>query len=94
MIQIHVAQHTSVNVAVSTALDVDVSTTGTVIVQTGDAPAYSGPYSVRPEVEAQSLPTAGHLMRQDLEVQGVPIYDVSNAAGGRTVYIAKKMEVI
>ena len=94
MIRIIVQAAPPVAVRAAGPARVALSVPGAVLVQGGAAPVYGGSYSVRPEVEAQSLPTAGRLMRQDLEVQGVPIYDVGNSAGGRTVYIAKKMEVI
>ena len=52
-------------------------------------PEYKGPYEVIPKVEAQTLDTAGKLMRKDVEVYAVPYFEVSNTTGGSTVYIAK-----
>ena len=57
----------------------------------GDIPVYEGPYEAIPKVEAQTLPTAKKLMTEDVTVQGVPIYEVSNEQGGNTVYIAKEL---
>lgn len=56
-----------------------------------DIPVYDGPYEAIPKVEAQTLPTAKKLMTDDVTVQGVPFYEVSNDHGGNTVYIAKEL---
>lgn len=56
-----------------------------------DVPVYDGPYEAIPKVEAQTLPTAKKLMTDDVTVHGVPFYEVSNAHGGNTVYIAKEL---
>jgi hypothetical protein len=57
-----------------------------------DAEYYAGEYEVTPKVDAQTLPTKNKLMSADLTVKGVPIYETSNNAGGKTVYIAKELE--
>ena len=57
----------------------------------GAVPIYDGPYEAIPKVEAQTLPTAKKLMTDDVTVQGVPFYEVSNDQGGNTVYIAKEL---
>ena len=52
---------------------------------------YEGPYDVTPKVTAQTLPTAKKLMREDVSVRAIPYFDVSNPAGGNTIYIAKEV---
>lgn len=58
-----------------------------VVVTTGGFP-YEGAYEVTPTVEGFTLPTARKVMREDLTVKRIPIFETSNAAGGNTVYIA------
>ena len=53
-----------------------------------DAEKYTGPYEVTPTVEGEVLPTASKLMTQDLTIKAIPVYSVSNTAGGNTFYIA------
>lgn len=52
---------------------------------------YDGPYDVTPKVTAQTLPTAKKLMRDDVSVRAIPYFDVSNPAGGNTIYIANEV---
>ena len=52
---------------------------------------YDGPYEVTPKVTAQALPTANKLMRDDVSVRAIPYFDVSNTAGGNTIYIANEV---
>ena len=59
-------------------------------VYTGGEP-YEGPYDVTPKVTAQTLPTAKKLMREDVSVRAIPYFDVSNPAGGNTIYIANEV---
>lgn len=56
-----------------------------------DADLYTGAYQVTPKTGAQVLPTAQKLMTDDVTIKPIPIYDVSNASGGRTVYIAREV---
>jgi hypothetical protein len=37
--------------------------------------------------EEQALPTAAHLLTQDVVVREIPYYEVSNPSGGYTVNI-------
>lgn len=53
---------------------------------------YNGDYEITPKVEAQIMPTKNKLMINDVEIKGVPIFSISNNAGGNTVYIAKEVE--
>lgn len=68
---------------------------GAVLAGTGghSLPDYIGPYDITPRVAAQTLLTAGKKMNKDVQIAGVPIYEVSNESGGRTVYIAHEAEL-
>ena len=57
----------------------------------GDVQAYDGPYEAIPKVTAQTLPTANKLMLEDVSVRSIPYFDVSNPAGGNTIYIANEV---
>lgn len=48
---------------------------------------YDGAYTVDPEFTAQTLPTEGKRMAQDVTVNAIYVGDTSNPAGGVTVYI-------
>lgn len=52
-----------------------------------DADYYEGEYNVRPKLTAQTLETAKKYMSQNVEVEEIPIYVVSNNSGGKTVVI-------
>ena len=52
---------------------------------------YTGSYEITPKVEAQTIPTAQKFMTSDMRIKEIPIYDVGNTSGGRTIYIAKEM---
>ena len=44
-------------------------------------PSYLGPYEVTPTIAPQVLETRAHQMADDLTVDGIPRYDVSNEYG-------------
>lgn len=50
-------------------------------------PAYTGAYSVVPDTTEQILPTAGRITTDNIHVQSIPFYEVSNEQGGVSVYI-------
>lgn len=51
--------------------------------------SYDGDYTVTPKMfEGTVLPTKDKTMTDDVTVLEVPFYEVSNASGGTTVYIA------
>lgn len=52
---------------------------------------YEGTYEVTPKVTAQTLQTAQKFMREDVSIQAIPYFDVSNQAGGNTIYIANEV---
>ena len=53
---------------------------------------YTGDYVVTPKVDEQILPTENKLMEDDVTIKAIPFYNVSNTAGGSTVYIGKELE--
>lgn len=48
---------------------------------------YTGSYEVTPRVDAQTLPTTDRHMVDDVTVQAIPYYEVSNLQKGKTVII-------
>jgi hypothetical protein len=52
-----------------------------------DIDVYDGAYTVDPDFERHVLGTKSKLMRDDVTVNAIEVQRVSNAAGGRTVYI-------
>ena len=80
-----------VKVAVISQEPVDVQVDAVTRIPSGDVPAYDGPYEAIPKVEAQTLPTAKKIMREDVSVRAIPYFDVSNPAGGNTIYIANEV---
>lgn len=68
MIQVRVAQQHAVSVRI----------TGTAVVS---APEYAGPYDITPLLSAQTLPTAKRLLQQDVIIEKIPQYEVSNDYG-------------
>lgn len=57
-----------------------------------DMDRYEGPYEVTPTVEGQTLETEMKFMTEDVSIKAIPYFDVSNPAGGSTIYIAKEIE--
>lgn len=53
--------------------------------------SYRGDYAVTPKVGMQVIPTKGKYMIEDMTINPIPIFEVSNSSGGTTVYIAKEM---
>ena len=52
---------------------------------------FDGSYSITPKVTAQTMPTKGKVMTDDVTVKAIPFFNVSNNSGGNTVYIAKEI---
>lgn len=61
-----------------------------VIVSVGGE-SYEGEYEVTPKVLSQTLPTAKKLMKDDVMIKAIPYFDVSNHAGGQTIYIGSEL---
>lgn len=62
------------------------------IALSGDYPEYAGEYEITPTVDGQTMATAQKVMREDVTIKAIPYYDVSNTAGGSTVFIADEIE--
>ena len=56
---------------------------------TGDP--YAGDYIVIPKVTEQVLPTSEKYMEDDVTIKSIPYFEVSNTAGGGTVYIGSEL---
>ena len=55
------------------------------------APVYDGPYEAVPKAyEAKVLKNKDRPMVDDVTVDTVPFYEVSNEAGGMTCYVAEE----
>lgn len=67
------------------SISADVSL-GRVTIIHSDMPDYEGEYEVTPATEAQTLNTKNRTMRDDLNINKIPYYDVANPYG-RTIYI-------
>lgn len=59
-----------------------------------DVEYYDGAFDVIPDVSSQRLETAEKYMRSDVTIQAIPYFDVSNTAGGSTVYIGTAAEMV
>lgn len=58
-----------------------------------DVEIYDGLYDITPKTdEAQTLQTAQKYLTQNVKVGKIPYFDVSNTAGGSTVYIGNEVE--
>ena len=64
----------------------------TQVIHIGDPPRYEGPYAITPKVSAQTMPTKGKIMTEDVAIKSIPYFDVSNNTGGSTVYIGNEVE--
>lgn len=60
-------------------------------IASGDIPVYEGDYTVTPNVDGKTLQTKDKLMKENVIVEKIPCFVVSNISGGNTVYIAKEM---
>lgn len=54
---------------------------------TVDHECYSGNCHVIPKIESQILSTCDKVLTEDITVEGIPIYEVSNPQGGSTIII-------
>lgn len=52
-----------------------------------DAPIYSGPYTVTSSIYNQSLSTNQTYMNDNIKINKIPYYEVSNLSGGKTASI-------
>lgn len=62
----------------------------TIVHQTADAEMYSGSYEITPEVNNDiSLSTRNKIMKENLTVLKIPLIEVSNESGGKTLIIGE-----
>lgn len=52
---------------------------------------YNGSYEITPKVTEQALPTKDRHMTDDVTVKAIPYFNVSNTAGGSTVFIGSEV---
>ena len=52
---------------------------------------YTGSYEATPKVEKQTLPTKDKHMTDNVTIQAIPCFEVSNECGGSTVYIGSEV---
>lgn len=64
---------------------------GEVIETIGDVEEYDGAYEVTPKVNEQTLPTASKYLSDDVTINKIPYFEVSNNSGGDTVYIGNEV---
>ena len=53
---------------------------------------YAGAYEVIPSDEKTTLPTAHKVADSDITIHPIPFFEVSNTAGGNTIYIGGEIE--
>lgn len=51
---------------------------------------YVGPYDITPNVSQQSLDTADKHLTDDITIEAIPYYEVSNSYNGKTIIIGGK----
>ncbi len=56
-----------------------------------DVKDYEGKYDVTPAFDAQVLETKDKYLRDDVQINAIPIIRVSNTSGGTTVFIANEV---
>jgi len=54
---------------------------------------YKGQYDVIPSPSSVVLPTAKKMLQNDVTVQAIPFFIVSNTSGGDSVYIGGEKEI-
>ena len=52
---------------------------------------YTGDYEVTPKVEKQTMPTKDKILINDMTIEAIPFYNVSNTSGGSTVFIGSEV---
>jgi hypothetical protein len=62
------------------------------VVQNTNAEYYKGNYIVTPNIDEQTMDTNGKMMSDDVTIKAIPFFNVSNNAGGKTVYIGREIE--
>lgn len=58
-----------------------------VTVESDEREVYKGEYSIRPSVEEQKMSTKNKVMANDVTIEKIPFYSVSNEQNGETIII-------
>ena len=66
--------------------EIDVKQDG-ITINVYDVPFYEGEFSVSPKFTEQILETAQKILKEDVRVEKIPYFEVSNNSGGTTVTI-------
>lgn len=74
-----------VHIDTTTTACVGVTTAPVTVVE--GASAYTGTYTVTPDVEPITLATKDKLMADDVTVKKIPLWETSNTQGGTTILI-------
>ena len=91
MIEFDVAFRPGADFAVTFGGEVPLDAEMGQVIAVPTAPAYGGEYEVTPKVyDEQSLPTSCKLMGKDVVVHKIPVFEVSNDSGGKTLIIGEE----
>ena len=91
-VDLSVESKRSVSIAASAVQEDEIGVDVFIDHSTPSIPPYAGPYEVIPTLDGETLQTKNKYMAKDLTVQPIPYFEVSNASGGETVYIAGEIE--
>lgn len=62
------------------------------LTEIGSSETFLGPYLVTPSAEKIVLETKSKTMKEDITINPIPFFEVSNTAGGNTIYIGGEIE--
>ena len=62
------------------------------VITVDDLPHYDGEYTLVPKVTEQVFETRNKVMNHNILVKAIPLYNVSNTAGGNTIYIGNGVD--
>ena len=67
---------------------------GNIIMRIGESSGgdlYEGVYEVTPKTTGQTMETKDKLMADDVNINAIPFFEVSNTSGGKTAYIGSEV---
>ena len=88
MIRFNVKNRTAMTVNEKKSIDMSVHP-AVIVVAPPDV--YEGSYEATPKMEAQTLVTKDKYLRENVQINAIPIIRVSNTSGGTTVFIANEV---
>jgi hypothetical protein len=62
------------------------------VTEAPDVEVYEGSYQATPQVESQIMETAQKFLTDNVTIKAIPFFDVTNTAGGITIYIGNGIE--